>query len=286
MGRILQHKRDSGYLSGNWDNRLGRKTLNAARTALRSPRTAATGLLANLQVTLPDPAFLEAITNCFADWRGRTPISRQELVAQTLWGFEKACSIISYRGPGDLALPNFCARYAYPIGKFIALLPPYLLVEPLFRILTTDTDPAVLQYAAYSIGQINYPHYSEPLHELRKLRTGLTNRAKLIGDRWQLAQRQILYTEVQLGNESAELEFLRKLTDSAVGHFEAAYNFGEYYGGDKALVKFRFEQRLDEKPRTDINTRRILLKIYDHIRTSVHNTANIVTVDPTLWIAS
>jgi hypothetical protein len=198
--------------------------------------------------------------------------------------YDKVLAIVGYNGPGDLKFPSFSASYAYPIGNLISLFPTSLLDEPLFRILREDNDYKVLQYAAWCAGILNYPVRSEYWRYFQELRLTLPRRATKISKRWlPIVDRQFLFTEAQLGGDEAQSNFLRNLSRSEVGEFEAAYNLA-YYEGKRDLIQYRFERRLDEGSMTDNHMRPILSGIYNHMYTRLSaEPKGTLTLRPELW---
>jgi hypothetical protein len=183
----------------------------------------------------------------------------------------------------DLELPPFLSNNTYPVGNLLGLLPYNLLLDPLLNILERENDYNALQYAAYCIGLLNIPRASEIWREVRDRRLRLHRRKSKIGRRWPLADRQLLYSEAQLGSDRARLEHDRKLRTEDVKQFEAAYNY-VYYQGNRKLMEYRFERRIDEGLRADQNVREILLRIYDETRRWLNRNGNRdLKVLPHLW---
>lgn len=260
---------------------ISQDVLLAARLALSSPQEATKRLLHKYGVR--DPQIYEYVENCFLDWCERIPAHRRWAVAQTLWGYDRILAIAGYQRPGDLHFRRFSASRTYPIGNLVSLFPSSLFLEPLSRMLTQDNDRRVLQFAAWCTGIMNHPVHSEYGRDINKLRLALPSRAEKIGEGWPLVDRQLLYTEVQLGGDEARSEFLRKLSIGGVGEFEAAYNLA-YYEGDRDLIRYRFERRLHEGFKTDRNVSQIISGIYHHIHTRMGTEMKgALALRPKLW---
>lgn len=81
---------------------------------------------------------------------------------------------------------------------------------------------------------------------------------------WRLADRQLLFTCAQLGNDNSKRRFLKILQHGAI-HFEALYNC-DYYDFEKKLIDHRYGRRLDENSRSDQHVKEILRAGYDKMR--------------------
>ncbi len=247
---------------------LSRKVLQAARNGVDSPYAASIELIRQCGLPERDRDLLRRVEECFRGWRDRIPRDRKKFTKETLWAFDKLQSLFGYQQSGDLWVPEFRARNTYPISRLINLLPEKAFIEPLRRVLEQDTDLNALLYASWCLGNLNLnrPATDELWREVRTLRIeSLRSRTDRIGEKWTLVDRQLRYTEAQLGSGEGQQEFERKLTDDTVGQFEAAYNFA-YYSGDRHLIRDRFERRLDEGYRTDMNVRTILALDYNHLQ--------------------
>jgi hypothetical protein len=198
-------------------------------------------------------------------WRDRIPVDQKAASFKTLAAFDQLLSIVNFGGARRLGFPHFSSENTYPLGKLISLLPANVLEQPLLAILQTDNNPTVLQFAAWCIGILNHPAGSDVRAEIARLRKFIQVRRNKIGEFWPLVDRQILYTEAQLGGMAAQYEFIRKLREDDVSDFEVTYNL-RYYSHNQGLMEYRFVRRLEEGARTDQGTIEIVRLIYQKTR--------------------
>ena len=243
---------------------IARAVLRAVRKATGSPLDAASRLIRELNLPARDRDIVIPLRTCLTQWSDRIPPNRKSAVHQSLWAFDKLLCLLTYEKPGDVALPSFASKHTYPIGRLVNLLPWNAVADSLLRVLKRDNDPQVLLHVAWCFGILNYPVRSEPWEPIREMRHTLHKRKATVGVMWPVVDRQLLYTEAQLGSAQAHEQFLRMLSRSEGASFDAAYNYA-YYDGNALLIQDRFERRLEEGVRTDLNIRAMLAVIYDHL---------------------
>ncbi len=160
-----------------------------------------------------------------------------------------------------------------------------MVVEPLRAILAQHNDPDVLRHAAYNLGSLNIPWNDHIWKDMRKLRQKVFERRAAIGEKqWPLVDRQLLYTEAQLGGSEANAQFIRALRDNDALYFELAYNF-IYYSGNRQLIQRQIEHRLGERRRTDRFVDNILQTGYNHFWKHRDNWEIFSKLNSKLWPA-
>ncbi len=221
----------------------------------------------------------------FSYWLEQIAADREPNIARTLRALNHLFSLLSYEKSGLLRLPPFASIYTFPLGRLVSLLPPDIAVEPLRAILNQHNDPDVLRHAAYNLGSLNIPLNDHIWKDMHKLRQKVFARRAAIGEKqWPLVDRQLLYTEAQLGGGEANAQFIRALRDNDALHFELAYNF-MYYGGNRQLIQRQIEHRLGERRRTDRFVDNILQTGYNHFWKHRDNWEIFSKLDPKLWPA-
>jgi hypothetical protein len=239
----------------------------AGAEALRSPTAAAHRFLSTITTTPASPDIVQAVARLLKDWAAKVRREDRAGVGNALLGFDTAVSLLITPDLARRPPAAFRAANTYPFGRILNLLPLDDVLGSLERLLMQENDATALQYGSYALGIINYPRRSVEtvLRIAQAARERLAKRKAQIGRKWRVADRQLLYTQAQLGSEEARQEFLRALGDADRLAFEAAYNWA-YYAGNMGLIRHRFEDRLDVGVPSDEHVRDILVRIYDGIR--------------------
>lgn len=221
----------------------------------------------------------------FFSWLERLGADREPDAAQTLRALNDLFSLLSYEKSGLLRLPPFASIYTFPLGRLIRLLPPDVVVEPLCAILAQHNDPDALCHAAYHLGTLNIPWNDHNWKEMHKLRQKAFERRDAIGEKqWPLVDRQLLFTETQLGGGPANARYIRALEDNDALYFELTYIF-RYYSGNHQLILRQVEQRLGERRRTDHFVNNVLQTIYNRCWQDRDSLEIFSKLDPKLWPA-
>ena len=287
VSRALLTLFEENGLKGNLTRAaLSSAFLRAARQADSSPHTATRVLLKDCGITEVDPDTRTQIKHALIAWRKRVASDERVAVDNTLWAWDLIQSwTLPQRVPGP-KFPLLRSRQTYPLGALVGLLPSDVLLEPLIQFVKVARDHKALQYAAWCLGALRAPESAELWKVAREARSVVLGRRDAIGKGWQLVDRQLLYTEAQLGGEEAEELYVKRLFCPKVAAFEAAYNWS-YYDGDADVIRHRFEQRLDECRRSDAHVRKILTGIYRAIRPCISGEVPSPTaIDGSAWSGS
>jgi hypothetical protein len=266
---------------------LARRVLRAMPSAARSARDAAAQLVEACGLDARDRDLLGFVHGEVSSWLERVRSCGVGVSESTqgLWAFDALQGLIDTSSSRPLALPPFTYRYTYPMGRLAGTLPVEYLVKPLLELLRGDKDYRRLQYGAYLFGILPHRPETEPWREVRAARVRVSKSRRHIGKGWRLADRQMLYTEAQTGDAQAQTRFRALMQRPEVALFEAVYNF-QYYEGQEAVIRDRYEKRLEEGWRTDSNTREIIGLCYNHLR-RMHASDGTAprSLDPSMWPA-
>jgi hypothetical protein len=246
--------------------------ISAGTQAHSSPEQAIEKLL-NQYGVIREESRLQ-IAREFSYWLDSIAADREPAIAQTLRALRHLFSILSYDGSGLLRLPPFASTYTFPLGKLVSLLPPDIV-----------NDPDALRHAAYNLGSLNIPWSDQNWRDMHRLREKVFARREAIGEKeWPLVERQLLYTEAQLGGGEANAQFIKALQDNDAMYFELAYNF-RYYSGNRQLIRRQIEHRFGERRRTDLFVTNILQTGYNQFWKNWDHLETFRKLDPKLWPA-
>jgi len=208
---------------------------------------------------------------------------------------DAAATLKASMGEGKLPPSKpFTARSMYPLSRLARQLPPEKLVEPakpLRRLLTETDDHGRIDYerilhGAHLWGSLYSPteqrdaalaEFHSIHHYLHALRHEITA--------WPMVSRQLLYTEVQLGDEAARVQFLKALATSDGAAFDIAYNFRYYNSGDLALMERRFKKQLpEERLPGDAFVEDVLKKLYPLLLDAINaHSSTLRDLRPERW---
>ena len=266
---------------------LTRALFRAGAAALeKSPEHAVIGLAESYGIAESQVELRAYLVEKLYRWAERIGARCASTLA-TLKAFRQLVAVMCYERAGDVRFPQFAASHAYPFGALVQLLPASVAAQQLVKILLTDEEPNTLLFAAYALGLVGLDHQPTVISGLvRETRVRLRTRTDSLGPLWPLADRQLLYTEAQLGSEEARDRFLTALRVQGAIGFEVPFNYC-YYGGDLKLIKYRYERRLDDNPPTDRATKDVILATYEGLRTALKaQLPTIAVIKPELWPVS
>ncbi len=172
---------------------------------------------------------------------------------------------------------QFTAGSTYPLSRLARQLPRCRMIGPIDVMLTGAHDPERVLHGAHLFGGLfaGTSMAESATSHLKSIHAHLGSRRGDI-DGWPMIERQLLYTEAQLGDEEAKAVFQRKLGTPEGTAFDVAYNF-RYYGGDLQLMKLRFEDQLLEECRpSDAFVTDVLTIIYKQVLCAVEQESPVL----------
>ena len=199
----------------------------------------------------------------------------------------KASAMLTRAIHGDAFFPSdiFTYHSTYPLAQLARQLPSEQLAKAAKRILTETDDHERILHGAHLFGTmyVGSADRNAALNELHSYHEFLRSRRGKI-KAWPMIERQILYTESQLGDSAAKSMFLKAQRTPDGKAFDIAFNY-RYYDGDMSRIRERFEKWLREDRRpSDAFVSDLLENIYVDLRQAIEQNSPVLKIlTPERW---